>query len=318
MHAGARSFAEVSVIAAIGLVAEAAWSLPGQPTPAETVFREGREAAQRGDMATACAKFGESVQLARAPGPLMNLADCEEKAGRLVGAAKLWKEAIEKLEPGDKRLPFATERAAALDKKLPRLTVRVTPETSDAQIEINGARVPPSEARAPQPVDPGVLHKVVVRAGARTERAEITMGEGERREVIVALGLDNAAAGRPPAPAEGSGSGMRTAGFITAGVGVAGLAVFGVTAALIEGRRSTVRETCNEAKECSAEGLEAVESGQALIPINAVGFAVGIVGLGAGVTLILLSPSGPRPGPAAAVRVSGAPGRVVATLGGTF
>lgn len=312
-----RTFVGASALAAIGLTSLPALSLQAKPTPAEVIFREGREAAAKGDMTTACAKFDASVRLARAPGPLMNLAECEEKAGKLLSAAKLWKEAVEKLEASDERRAFATKRGAELEKRLPRLTVRVTPETRDVQLEIDGSPVPPAQAREPQPVDPGA-HKVVVKAGDRSEVAEVTLGEGERREVAVSLGPEKAAGPAPiPPPEEPSGA-MRIAGFVSLGVGAAGLAVFGVTAALIESQRGTVKDQCNEAKICSAAGVEAAQSARSMLPINAVGFAVGIVGVGAGVTLIILSPSAPGSGTSAALRVRGAPGAVSASLAGTF
>jgi hypothetical protein len=53
---------------------------------AEALFREGRDAAKHGDLETACADFAESQRLDPAPGTLLNLAECEEKLGRVASA----------------------------------------------------------------------------------------------------------------------------------------------------------------------------------------------------------------------------------------
>jgi hypothetical protein len=297
-------------IAAVVLASSIAAAQPAKPTQAEILFREGREAATRGDIKTACARFDESVRLARAPGPLMNLADCEEQKGRLASAAKLWQEAIQRLDASDDRLSFAKSRLDSLDLRLPRITVRTRPEVSDAQVEIDGVEV---DAGAPQPVDPGD-HKIVVRAGERSGSADAKVAEGDRKQIIVPLAQGSA--GVTPPPADPPSGAMRTAGFIAGGVGLAGLAVFGVTAGLIAGHRGAVSEACNEAKQCTPEGLDAVGSARSLLPVNAVGFVVGVVGLVAGVTLILLSPSPSKP--ALALRVGGAPSAFSTSVVGTF
>jgi hypothetical protein len=286
-------------------------------SPAEAVFREGREAAARGDKKTACAKFEESVRLARAPGPLLNVADCEESSGRLVSAAKRWQEGIALLDPGDDRLPFAKERAAALDKRLPRLTVRVSPGSSGARVEIDGVLVPPSEAGKPQPVDPGA-HKVVVTSGASAGDAAVTVAEGERREVTVTLASAAGGGDGGPSAAE-PGSGLRTAGFIAAGVGALGLAVFGVTAGLLSSRSATVEAQCDAQKQCSQEGFDAAESGKALVPVNTAAMIIGIAGVTAGVTLLVVgSRSSSSSAPTAALRAAGSPGGFSASVVGTF
>src|SRR4051812_20590270 len=61
---------------------------------AEVLFREGREAVDRGDFTTGCARFAGSLKLTQRPGPLLNLANCEEHQGHLVAALARWREGI--------------------------------------------------------------------------------------------------------------------------------------------------------------------------------------------------------------------------------
>ena len=290
------------------LAAGTASAQPAKPSQAEIVFREGREAVSRGDMATACAKFEESVKLSRAPGPLLNFADCEERSGRLLSARKVWREGMEQLPPGDERLAVAKRRAEQLEEKIPKLSIRISPATKDARIEVDGA---PAEAEAL--VDPG-SHDIVVKAGEQTGKTSVSVAIGERKEVTVSLGGEGN--GKPvskPNPA------LRTAGLVVGGVGVLGLAAFGVTAGLIQGHRGTVAESCNAEKLCTPEGLAAVESGKTLTPLNTAALVVGAVGVTVGVTLFLLgSSSSSSSKPTAALRTIGGPGGFSTSIVGTF
>jgi hypothetical protein len=307
-------------MAAAALAASPALGQPSQAKRAETIFREGREAATKGDMKTACAKFEESVSLARAPGPILNLADCEEQRGRLVSAAKRWAEGLELLDRRDERVAFAQKRAAALDKRLPRIRVSLDlgPEIksgAEVRVSIGGVEMPAEEANKPQPVDPGEIEVVAV-AGETTGRAKVTIAEGERREVTVKVGGEaNEMSAALPVPDKPS-SPMRTAGFVAAGVGVAGLAVFGVTGGLMASYHGVVSDHCNASKQCDADGLEAVEAGRSLAPVNTVALIVGITGVAAGVTLILLSPS--PSAPSAAVRAGASPRGAWVRVEGAF
>jgi hypothetical protein len=311
-----RAVAFQGALVASLVAASLATPAAAQPLPAERIFREGREAVARGDIETGCAKFAESVALVRAPGPMLNLADCEERKGRLVSAARLWKEGVDLLEPRDPRRAPAQERAVALDKRLPRIRVIVTPVVDGAEIAIDGTALPPAEASAPHPVDPGD-HEVSAKAGDRSGRVKVSIAEGERKDVSVPL----APAQGPTAPAPATKAttspppALRTAGFVAGGVGLLGLGAFGVTAVLIQGQRAVLKDECNAQKQCTPEGLQAVESGKVLTPINTAALIVGAVGVTAGITLILVSPS---PKDATKPTVALRPGPLSASLVGTF
>lgn len=291
------------------LIAPAVSAQPAKPSRAEILFREGREAKARNDMVTACAKFEESVSLTRAPGAILNLAVCEEQKSHLVSALKLWNEGIGALPARDERLAPSKERAAALMKSIPKLSIRVEPQTEAVQIEIDGESVPANEANSPRPVDPG-RHKVSAKSGDRSGETSVTVTLGEQKEVTVTL--------RESAKKEGSSNKLRTAGFVVGGVGALGLVTFAVTAGIIQGYRGTLEKECDAQKQCTPAGIDAVSSGQTLTPINAAALIVGAVGVSAGVTLVLLgAPKSPAQ-PSAAIRASGMPGGFAASVVGTF
>src|SRR6476646_7884960 len=82
---------------------------------AEALFRSGREAVDRGDWQTACARFEESHRLEPAVGTVFNLANCREKLGQLASAWQRFREVKERLPPGDERSAVTDQRIAALE-----------------------------------------------------------------------------------------------------------------------------------------------------------------------------------------------------------
>src|SRR5262245_31877335 len=64
---------------------------------AEALFEEGRSALAAGDLDLACARFRESNRLDPAVGTVLNLADCEEKRGKLATAWTLFRRASTEL-----------------------------------------------------------------------------------------------------------------------------------------------------------------------------------------------------------------------------
>src|SRR5580704_15523931 len=94
---------------------------------ATALFQEGREAAKKGDYATACLKMEESFRIDAAVGTLLNLADCQEHLGHLASAWQRFQEAADKLAAADDRLAAVKQRVAALAPRLPKLVVTLAP-----------------------------------------------------------------------------------------------------------------------------------------------------------------------------------------------
>ena len=118
------------VPAVIGALLAVASPAAAQVSRAEEKFREGRTAMEAGDLATACAKFEESLSLEASIGPLLNLADCEEKRGRLVRGLVLWREGLAKLPADDGRRDLATRRVADFERRIPKIVVSADPGAS--------------------------------------------------------------------------------------------------------------------------------------------------------------------------------------------
>lgn len=268
-----------------------------QDGDAEQLFIEGRDALKRGDQTTACAKFRASLALARVANTLFNVSQCDERDGKLTAALQKWREGVLLLGPGDERLPVAKERLGALEARVPRITfVRGADLPEDAQIVVDGARAALPVFGQPQPFDPGE-HVVLVDApGRMPQRLEVTLAERDRKELVLTPGavLPGAAPTATATTASPPPSARRTAAFVTGSVGLAGLAVFGITGGLVLERDGRIREACPD-KKCSAEGRALIDGTPPLMVANAVGLGLGLAGLGAAAVLLLTGRGGESP-----------------------
>src|SRR5438552_14501087 len=113
------------VIAGIMLVSRMGIAEEKDPATADALFRAGREAADHGDSATACARFGESYRLDPAVGTLLNLADCEVALDRLADAWEHYRRVADALDPTDERAAFVTARLGSLAPRPPKLMLSV-------------------------------------------------------------------------------------------------------------------------------------------------------------------------------------------------
>lgn len=94
---------------------------PGSKSPealaqAEASFAEGRRLMNAGKWAEACEHFAASLELDRAIGTLLNLANCEERTGDTRAACKHYAEArdIAQQKGSDAREQLAVQRLGAL------------------------------------------------------------------------------------------------------------------------------------------------------------------------------------------------------------
>jgi hypothetical protein len=275
------------------------------PAGAEALFREGRALSDAGDIAGACAKFRESDRLDPAVGTTFNIADCEERLGQVATAWTLFDEVVQRLPASDKRRTVAEKRAAALEPRLPRLSIRLAAGAAPgSRVVRDGVELGSASQGTALPVDPGE-HVVVVSAPGRADRPfKLMISEREIQKLEVEPGpassvaLETPATGAPverPAPVRQQ---SKLLGYLLGGVGVAGFVTGAVAGALVLQKKGIVSDHCNAAKQCDDEGLAATKSGKTLGIVTTAGLVTGVLGVGAG-TYVILS-AGSREDPKAA------------------
>lgn len=292
------------LVAGAAMASSPAFAQPKAPKaldPAEKLFEEGRVAMAAQDFVTACARFEASHRLSPGGGVLANLGDCEERRGRLIASRDAFKSAAELFTKAEKK-QYALERAAAVERTIPKLTVQVAePLPAELTISVDDKAVAP---KAVTLLDPG-HYTVVVRAPKYRERTyplDLRPGESRVLTTVALEPLDAPAASPllpmhvdPPPPVESDKpSPIRTAGFVVGGLGVVGLGVGAVTGILALGSASTVKSSCNTdvtpATCKTQEGLDAMSSGQTTATVSTIGFIGGGALLTAGLVMILTAP----------------------------
>ncbi|MBX3231465.1 MAG: hypothetical protein KIT84_24460 [Labilithrix sp.] len=303
-----------AVCLVLGLVFAPRVAHAGNEVAAETLFDEAKKLAAQGRYAEACPIFAESNRLDRGAGTMIHLANCYEKNKQSASAWATYKEAASAAQALNKKdwEKLAKERAAALEPKLARLTIKVDP-SNHAKIEVtrDGVAVAKAIWGVSIPVDVGA-HPIEAKApGHKPFHTSATIvKDGETVELTIPrLEAEPEPEPAPPSepvpppavtpplpppapPPEPRGSSRRTLGFIVGGVGVAGLAVGTVTGLMAIGKASDAKDVCPTDGGCSSRSaVDAADSARTLGAVSTAGFIVGGVGLAAGAVLVFTAPS---------------------------
>jgi len=301
----------------------------------EALYRAAKESARKGDWEKACAQLAESQRLDPAPGTLVNLADCEEHRGLVSSAGSHFTEVQSQFKPGDSRAAYARDHAAALEKRIPHLTVKLQPGApSSARVFRDEEELKGASLGVPLPVDPGT-HVVMVRVGSAESRFPVTAVESQTSEVNVSAPVETAppkpgpdtvapppvkAVDAPPSPPPSDRTAeppraSRTLGFALVTAGGVGLVVGGVTGVFALSNASKVKETCGPSYlTCDPTSVDNAATGKTMATVSTVAFIAGGALLAGGLYLVITSPSKAT----ASARAGLAVGPAGAALRGTF
>jgi hypothetical protein len=243
-----------------------------------------------GDFAIACGRFRESDRLDPAVGTRFNLADCEEKRGRLATAWSLFRGVVAQLADGDDRRPIAQRRLAALEPLVPRLTMVLAPNAPrSTRVKEGDTEYTEGSFGAALPLDPGMHHLTIGAAGHYSRSLDVALEAGETAEVGIAPGAALPVPEDAPRSAP-TANGHRTLGYVLAGVGGASLLVGVVGGVLVLHQKSIYDHNCDpDRKTCTQTGKDAGAAGRALSVVSVTGFAAGVAASAVGAYFILTS-----------------------------
>jgi hypothetical protein len=165
-------------------------------------------------------------------------------------------------------------------------------------------------------VAPGETTVSATSPDGKEVKKTVSVAQGALVDVSLTFSEDKPAAPPPPQPvavsttdtASNEGIPMRTLAYVAGGIGVAGFAGFAVFGAMSRSKFNELRDAC-PGDVCPPERSGEISDGKRYQTFANVGLAVGILGLGAGVTLFVLdNSSAPSAGASTA---SGAPRLVV-------
>lgn len=289
-----------AAIAVLGLVLSMVTDAEAAPTSqdravAEQLFRDAKRLAKGGDFDAACPKFAESQRLDPQLGTLLHLATCHEQQGLTATAWAEYSEAVDRAtEQGEpKRARLARERADALEASLSRLRVKSLGAHDELEVVLDDVVLGPASLASSLPVDPGE-HVIEARApGHRPWQKTLSIPEGPAETEVVVPVLERSSDGGDDASLvapTGTGDGQRLAGWIVGGVGVVGFAIMAGFGARAASQASSADDEC-EGRFCSQSGLDGHAAARTSATVATVGFVLGVIGVGTGITLLLTAPS---------------------------
>jgi hypothetical protein len=259
---------------------------------AKTLFERGLGDMTAGRYEAGCPAIAESYRLDPRPGTLFTLAECEAKRGRTATAVELYEDYLSQYArlPADRqeqqghRKQIAEEQRTALAPQVALLTLLLAPDApAETRVKRDGRDVAPAAIGLALPVDPGA-HTLTVTEPDRPP-LDVRVSIGVRQKSLLTLP-------RPPPPPRFS---PRRIGAIAAGsVGLVGLVVGAVAGGLTLAKKSVINVHCGFASDpygCDATGLAATSAAQPLSIASTVGFVVGAVGLGVGLSLYFTDPA---------------------------
>ncbi len=265
------------------------------PAAAEALFEQARAAIAAGSYDIACARFKDSDKLDPAVGTRFNLADCEERRGRVATAWSLFRGVLSELAEDDDRRPIAQKRAHALEPRMPYVTLtRAADAPPGVRVRMDGVELTEGSFGVPLPMDPGTHDLVLLPPeGGEAQRSTFALREGEHSDVPIRLvGTVSPTPPRDESPAEtqpfSPGGSQRRWAYVAGSIGVAGVAFGGVTGIVTLNKKSTADANCSDARRvCNRAGIDANESGKTFGALSGIGLGVGLVGLAAGTYLWL-------------------------------
>ena len=244
-----------SRVLALALVLASSVALAQSPSAGE-LFKQGRALIKQNKFAEACEKFQKSQELDPQLGTLFNIAQCEEKIGKLASALAAYREVVAK-DSNAQRRALAAEYQSKLEPRVAKIVVQIAKPPASLVVTLDtptGGK--PIDPNVPTEVDMGD-YSVIARAdGYRELSTKITVSkEGETTTVPLALALVHGAepvttqpAQPQPPPhetdtphAHSSRATYGKIGVVVGGAAVAGGVVLGV---LANGAWSDAKAVC--------------------------------------------------------------------------
>lgn len=273
---------------------------------ARKLFQEGMALSAANNCPAALTKYRAVANVKMTAQVAFNIAECEERLGKLVSALGNYRLAASQAQ-GDPRAKDVASRVAdridALDARIPKLTIKRGKGADVAVIELDGSELGAAQLSAATPVDPGP-HTVVAKVGGKEYANEtVTVTEKETKTFEVNIDVPVARLEKPeavPIPPDPNSdkpppSGRsRAPGAVALSVGVVGVAL-GVTFTVMRGGAlSDLDAKCGGDTTCPPSAQSIADKGRLYTGLAEGGFILGAVGIVSGIVLLATS-GAPKP-----------------------
>lgn len=256
------------------------------------------------------------------PAPTVALLDgrCLEELGKLTEAAGRYEAATKPSSEGAsdafrKAAEEAARRLAEIRERIPKIAIVLEGDHLDEKrvvLLIDSKPLAHDDWSKPVLVDPG-NHVVAASVDGRVAvEDQVMLKEGESKQVSLRLHGDAAPPPPPAVPAvvpeparvtSPAPSSSKTWGFVSLGIGGAGLATGIVSGVVMLDAKSSLDVECSPV--CPPAATDEISRFRTARVVSAIGYGVGIVGIGVGAAILLLSPGAREDERAARLRVVG-------------
>lgn len=296
-----RGAATAAIVAALALPAPAAAKDPSEITAvdretARNLLDQGDQLFEAGDHAGALQKYQAADAIMGVPTTAIEVGRALEALGRLVEARDAFLRVLryprQESEPSAfaKARTRADERARELAARIPKLTVVIEGDATDAPVvRIDGRVISAALVGQPLSVDPGERRVQIEAPGMLPADRTVALAEGQSEEIVLrltvdpdALPLDPSPGPEPAAPADPappSPGGVPIFATIGFSIGAAGLVVGAVTGGLSLAKTASLDETCGGDAICPIEAQGAIDEAELFANVSNVGFAVAGAGV---------------------------------------
>lgn len=269
----------------------------GDTQKATALYLKGSDLFKARKFAQAIEQFRASYQTVPSPNSHLYIARCLVQMGELQQAwlefDKVAEEAAARAATEPKYAPTrdsANQERDELNSKIGLVTVDVVRPAPNSAVHIGGHAVPKGYWGRPYPVEGGPHDVRVDTPGRPSVKMTVSVRGGERRAVQLDAGM-GAPAGPTPVASGGKMSPLRIGGFVAAGVGVVGFAMFAGGGATSLGTYSDLKTKCGgDTGGCHGVDVsDEISKGKTQQAVANAGLILGVVGVAAGATLIVLS-----------------------------
>lgn len=284
---------------------------------AQKMFEAGDGLYESGRYEDAIVAFKNSHHLVASPNSRLMLARSFREAGKNQEACEEFRGTIQDAEASGGRYPEALQAAQselkALESSLGRLELDPKLRDQISELSVNGKQV--TVSAAPIPVVAGSVRIAYKLKDGTSHATTVDLNRGEQKTVTTDGSTRTATpttlqpvssmlrTSDEPDRHRSSADPLRTAAWISAGVGVVGWSAFGVFAYLDHKTYKDLDSECRNSG-CPASSMDKVDTGRRHQLFANIGLGVAAVGTAAAATLFVLSSGKRSDAPRTAIQVS--------------
>jgi hypothetical protein len=272
---------------------------------ARAQFQEGLALSAASNWSAALAKFRAVARVRMTPQVAFNIAECEEKLGKLLSALGNYRLAASSAAESGKAKDVEAQvpgRIQSLEERIPKLTIERGQGSEVAKIELDGTELGSAQLNTPVTIDPGTHQIVAYIRDKEVWRQTIEIAEKEGHTVTVKIDA--------PPPAEDTGTKpddqtkpddtkpvdepprSKVPGAVVLGIGVAGIGAGVAFIAMRQGTIADLDEQCGNDLSCPPSAEATADKGKLFTGLSFGAFGVGAVGVGVGIALLVRASSG--------------------------